>query len=185
MTLERYSGFEMRFFDLETTDLKAFMGRVLAGVIVDQFGEPQVFRLDETKRTSAIDDTELCLAIRNSLEEADILIGWNSKLFDIPFLNARLMQAGEKPMRKDIMHIDLMYYAKGQFMRIGSAKLDNVQKFFGTETGKTVIDWDTWALAATGDPKALDEVVQHCQNDVYALAEVFDELKPNVRLVHR
>lgn len=180
-----YSGFKMCFFDIETTNLGALMGRALAICSVDEVGRLTVFRADRTKRSTIIDDTELVIQARNFIEEQDIIVSWNGKLFDVPFLNARLLEAGELPFRSDLKHIDLMYYARGQFARIGSSKLDNVQRFLDTKTAKTPISWKEWQLAATGDPKAMDIVVEHCIADVYALREVFAQLKPLVRIVHR
>ena len=180
-----YAGFNMAFWDLETTDLKALMGRILACSVADVFGNVKTFRADETVRENIIDDRELAVMVRDYLEQFDILVSWNGKLFDKPFLNARLMEAGERPIRADLMHIDLMYYAKGQFMKIGSAKLDNVQRFLDSGTQKTPITWKEWQLAAAGDRKAMDTVVEHCEADVLVLREVFQELKQLVRVVHR
>ena len=182
---EGFVGMQTAFFDLETTNLNGMMGRILAACSVDQFGIMTTLRGDKFPTTSEIDDRLLAVTIRDILEEQDVIVGWNSKLFDVPMLNARLMRWGERPLRKDLKHIDLMYYARGQFMRIGSSKLDNVQKFFRSPNSKTPLDWDTWSLAGAGNKEALDRVVEHCEADCLVLRDVFAHLKQHITIVHR
>ena len=180
-------------FDTESTDLKAMMGRLLcasaAYLTVDakgnsKVGKPFSVTAPEHPGESEIDDGPLAVAIRDKLEEADVIVGWNSKLHDIPLLNARLAKAGER--RVDVkLHIDLMWYAAGSSMKIGSRKLANVSKFFDVEDRKTPLDWETWQLAGAGNPKALREVVKHCEYDVLVLGQVYPHLIPYVRNVHR
>jgi uncharacterized protein YprB with RNaseH-like and TPR domain len=182
-----YIGLNILFFDLETTNLTAIMGRLLCASFGDSWGRVTTMRVDDYERKNAIDDRELAVAVRDYIEShADILCGWNSKLFDVPFLNARLLRHGERPLHKDIKHIDLMYYARGQFVKIGSSKLVNVQKFSPeVENSKSDVDWDTWALAGTGDKGAMKYVVDHCEADIMVLRDVFGQLKPHVANIHR
>lgn len=185
ITPSDYVGFNIAFWDLETTNLKAFMGRVLCGSVADVFGNVKTFRVDETTRENLIDDRELVVSIRDYIEQFDVWVTWNGKLFDKPFLNARLMEHGERPLRTDIMHIDAMYYAKGQFMKIGSARLVNVQRFLDAANSKTEISWKEWQLAAAGDADAMNIVVEHCEADCLVLREVFGDLKPHIKNIHR
>ena len=143
--------------------------------------KPYTFRIDqkEFKGKSPIDDSKLCAAIRDELEDYNLIVGWNSKLFDAAFLNARLAKVGERHLRPQF-HLDLMYYMRGSSMRVGSSKLDSAQKFFKLSTTKTEIEWDHWAMTATGDAVSLDEVVQHCEADVKVLAEASWRLLPLV-----
>lgn len=177
-------------WDLETTDLKGLMGRLLccsfAPIDGHAVGEVYTFRADERrfKTRSKIDDSKLALAIRDELERYDLIIGWNSKLFDAPFLNARLTYAGQRPLRTHF-HLDLMYYARGGAMRIGSSKLVNVQKFLRLGEEKTEISWERWQEAALGDRAAMDEVVVHCEQDVKVLGLAYPRMLPYVANLHR
>lgn len=182
---DQFVGFTLGFYDIETTDLKAFMGRMLVVSIADSWGNVVTRRFTDFERDTVIDDRGLARWAKEEFEKYDILVGWNSKLFDAPFVNARLMRGLELPMHSDKKHIDLMYYARGQFMRIGSARLDNVAKFFRVENQKTPISWDEWAMAAAGDMDALERVVEHCEADVLVLRDVFARMKSLVRIVHR
>lgn len=182
---DTYVGLTGAFFDIETTDLKAFMGRMLVASIADNWGNVTTRRYTDFERASLIDDRGIAVWLRDELAKYDFLVGWNSKLFDVPFLNARLMRAGEAPLRSDLKHTDLMYMARGQFLKIGSSRLDNVAKFFRLENQKTPISWEEWALAAAGDEEALERVVEHCEFDVLVLRDAYAHLKSLIRIVHR
>lgn len=184
-SIGEFVGFETVYWDLETTGLTAIMGRLLACAIADAWGRVRVFRVEDYPGATLIDDGPLAVAVRDALEDADHWVTWNGKLYDIPFLNARLLKAGERPIRSDIKHTDLMYYSRGQFVRIGSSKLDNVSKFVDSPNRKTPLDWETWQLAGLGDRAAMDLVVEHNVADVLVTRDVFAHLKPHIRNVHR
>lgn len=182
-----FIGLDVVYFDTESTSLTGIMGRMLCASFADAWGRVTTIRIDETKQTNVLDDRELVVSIRDYLENnGDVIIGWNSKLHDVPLLNARLLHWNERPIRSDRLHIDLMYYAGGQFNKIGSKKLVNVQKYLPeVEAAKTDIDWTIWQLAGAGDKPSLDYIVDHCEADILVLREVFGKLKPYVRNIHR
>lgn len=174
-------------FDIETTDLKGLMGRILCCSFLDGItGEVKTFRSDEKpwRGRSKIDDSKLAVAIREELEKYTLIVGHNSKLFDVPFVNARLAKAGERPIRVQ-WHLDTRWYLNSASMRVGSAKLENAQKFFELGEAKTPISWEQWQLAATLDKQAMDEVVVHCEQDVKVLAELVPHILPYVSNLHR
>lgn len=180
-----FVGLRTAYFDLETTDLKGNFGRLLCGSIADEWGNVVTHDRTQFKARTKIDDRDLALTIRDALEQFDIIVGWNSKLFDVPFLNARLSRAGERPLNLGIKHIDLMWYATGRFIRAGSRRLENIAKFFNCENQKTPLVAETWALAAAGDDDALGGIIEHCEADVLVLRDVFDHLKGYIPGVHR
>lgn len=180
-----FVGIRTIWWDLETTGLTGIMGRVLCCSFADSWGNVKTFRYEDYPGTSIIDDGPLCVAIRDELERAGHWVGWNSKLYDVPMLNARLLKAGERPLRKDILHTDLMYYARGQFVRIGSSKLVNVSEYIQSPHRKTPLEWATWQLAATGDRAAMDLVAEHCEADVLTTRDVFAVLVPHLTVIHR
>lgn len=174
------------FTDIETTSLTALMGRVLCCSFCELDGAAWTMRADSSKfkGESLIDDGKLVQAIRDEWEKYDLLVVHNGRLFDIPFLNARLAKSGERPFQPHFI-LDTLYYLNSSSMRIGSAKLVNAQKFFQLGEAKTEIDWATWQLAAAGDRAALDSVVEHCEADVRVLRELYWHVLPYVRNLHR
>jgi len=173
--------------DTESTSLTAIMGRLLCASFVGLEGEPHTFRLDTPpyKSKDVIDDSRLAVAIRDELEKANLIVGWNSKLHDVPLLNARLSKAGERPYHCQNFHLDAMWYAGGSSQKIGSRKLDNVAKFYGLADQKTELSWETWQRAGAKDKKAMDEVVAHCEADVKVLRGAYWHLLPFVMNLHR
>jgi uncharacterized protein YprB with RNaseH-like and TPR domain len=176
-------------FDTESTDLAASWGRILCASFVEisEDSEPYTFRGDKRpwKGSELIDDSKLVVAIRDELEAADMIVGWNSILHDQPLLNARLALAGERPLllgeKHGTRHLDAMYYAGGQSMKIGGRKLDTVAKFFKSPNQKTPLDGLTWQRAATGDKGAMDSVVEHCEFDVLVLRDLWPQLACHVK----
>ncbi len=176
------------FFDTESTDLTGNWGRILCASYLCLGDENVVTHRKDIapwRGRSVIDDAKLVKAAKKEIESADIIVGWNSIRHDIPLLNARLAAAGEDPIRASekygVRHLDLMYYAGGNSMKIGSRSLANVSQFFGTEDSKTKLDGEIWQLAAAGDSDAMDEIVVHCELDVKVLAELFPKLAPYVQ----
>lgn len=174
-------------FDIESTGLSAIMGRILCCSFLDgETGEVTTFRVDEKpwKGKSKTDDSRLAVAIRDHLEKYKLIVGHNSKMFDIPMINARLAKAGERPVNVE-WHLDTRWFLNSSSMRIGSAKLDNAAKYFRLGEQKTAIDWGDWDLAGTLDSKALDVVVEHCEADVRTLRELVPHVLPYVKNLHR
>lgn len=154
-------------WDLETTDLKGDVGRILCGVVYEPKARQQyqIFRNDELSKTMA-DDGEIARQIRDALEEYDLTIGWYSKGFDMAFLNTRLVKAGHKTIRPHL-HLDGIWYLKGwRGLSPRSAKLKVAAEFFDLNERKPDVDVDVWINAAYGgDTSAMDELVDRCKAD--------------------
>lgn len=177
-------------YDIESTDLKGLMGRILCcsfqPIIEGRHVKPYTFRADRApwRTRDPIDDSRLALAIRDELEKYHMIVSWNGKMFDAPFINARLLRVGERPIRPQL-HLDCMWFAGGCSNRIGSRKLENVQRFLGLAASKTPITWPEWQRAALGDKTAFERVVHHCEMDVKVLAQAYWRLLPSVANIHR
>ena len=177
--------------DLETTDLKANMGILLCGSFQDilvegRYPKPSTLSL-KTTDSDVYDpdpDKALAVALRNKIESYTMIVTWNGKLFDIPFLNSRLMFHHERPVRVQF-HLDCMLYMAGSSNRVGSRKLISAQQFFRIKEQKTGLDWEVWKRAMKGDTQAMKEVTRHCEVDVTVLAKAYWRLLPFVSTIHR
>lgn len=173
-----FIGFNIGFFDIESTFSNQPI--VLYAAIADQFGRVEQFR----KGPVITDDRELVEAYTKRLEEYDILVGWNSTLFDIPVLRGRQLFHGLLPLEPH-MAIDLMYKASGSAARIGRRSLDSVSNYFDVSNRKTPLNVRTWDLAMSGDETAYEKIVEHCDADVLVTRDVFGVLKRGIRNIHR
>ncbi len=83
------------------------------------------------------------------------------------------------------MHIDLMYYATGSFMRIGRKSLESVSTFFTSPNRKTPLNPHVWDLADHGDAASYALIVEHNIADVKVTRDVYARLAPFIRTIHR
>lgn len=177
-------------FDLECSNLNADFGIILAGCMLTwtekkpKRSDVIVYRIDDYKsyETRKWDDRQLVKDIRDELDDADILVSWNGRRFDIPFLNGRLMAWNEKTL-KPHKHCDIMYQSRYK-MKLHSSRLAAVQSFLGLEDEKTEMKPKMWMKAVTGDKQSMNYIIDHCIRDVLVLNEAYEKLKHFVTNVH-
>jgi len=178
----KFVGIDIAFFDIETTFSN--WRRMLCGSIADGLGNVVTLTHDTHPGEDWRDDSALVKAYCEELDKYDVIVGWNSKLFDVPVLNSRLLYHGFRPYDPR-MHLDLMYKATGSSIAVGRKSLDNVSKYFGVENKKTPLDPRVWDQADHGDKEAYRKIIEHCEADVLVLRDVYAKLKPMVRILHR
>lgn len=177
--------------DFECTSLKSDQGFLLCGGILPLGGRPKVLGLHTagvsgSRRTI---DRNLAVALRDEIETYDGVIGWNSIMFDVPFLNDRLTLAGEDPLEKRF-HIDIMYMARMGKSVLTSSRLDWVSKALGVAERKTDLDLATWKDAEAealgrfkAGRKAYQYIVSHCEKDLLVTEQVYERLKNRVQQI--
>lgn len=175
-------------FDLETSSLDGDWGSILCASFCPIQSDGSLGKVKTlTRKVRAkdpMDDGSLAKQIRVELLKYNVIVSWNGKLFDVPFLNARLLKANAEDYNPQ-MHLDMMWYATGSSARLASRRLDSVAQFFKTEHQKYDVNHDTIQRARFGDEKALKEVIIHCEADVKILSEVYWRLISRVRNIHR
>lgn len=181
-----YAGFRIAFYDLETT--YSSWTTIFCMSVADEHGNVKTLSLETHKGKTWMDDSKLAKAIADELSKYDILVGWNSKMFDLPIINSRLLETGQRPMGNQ-MHIDLMWYATGRHMRAGRRSLENISRYFRTPNSKTPLDVRLWQEAERRHTKegkaAFRTIVEHCEADVLVLRDVFAKMKPLINSIHR
>lgn len=110
------------------------------------------------------------------LSEADVVMHYNGKRFDIPHLNREFLELGYAPPAP-FKQIDLLQVARKQF-QFPSNKLAYVSKALHLE-GKTEHEGHTlWIKCMAGDEKAWRKMRVYNKQDVRLLEEMYDILKP-------
>ena len=190
-----YVGFSMGYFDLEASGLVGTYGRLHLGACAHVDGSVWDARIDDPKyrnKKQFSDDGPLAIAIRDHLETHDILVSWNGKRsystmgrggFDVPFLNARLMNVGERMLDRWIEHLDLLKESR-KHLQLHSYRLAAVQVFLQLQEEKNAILPAIWHRAMDYDKAALDYIEDHCRRDVLVLREVFEAFR-RARLLRR
>ncbi len=164
--------------DIETTSLEADAGTLVSAGLMSDKGRGEYL---EAKRTS--DEKSLLLKLVKRLESYDVMVTWNGRSFDVPFLTTRLMKHSVDPrpiLRKS--HIDLADVVKSR-LRLTFTYLDHVCDFFQIDRKKGPMGLDVphlYVRALEGDRKAATSIREHCLDDLRATRQVFLKLKPLV-----
>lgn len=135
---------------------------------------------DAITRREAINPNKFDKRITKSLlkvidEEVDILVGYYSTKFDVPFVRSRALYHGLRfPQYQEKIHLDL-YYRVRALLKLGRNSLDQATNFLGIE-GKNHVQGSVWNAARVGDKQALEYVLAHNIEDVQILAELHNKI---------
>lgn len=119
---------------------------------------------------------EMLDEVHRLLDEADVLVGWNSKGFDSKHLKRELLQAGMLPP-SPYKEMDLMLAVKSQF-KFPSNKLDYVAQTLGVGAKVQHSGFELWRKCMSGDNKAWTEMKKYQIQDVDLLVDLYEILKP-------
>jgi hypothetical protein len=168
-------GFKQAYFDFESTDLYAKLGVLLCASFLTPSGELWTLT---NKSGKVLDDRQLAVDIRDTLEAHDLIMGWNSKEHDIRFLNARLTYWGERSLIP-VKHVDFMWqFAK---LKVGGRSLEVAARYFGLGEEKMKFPNEVWQRANIGDKEAIAQLIERCESDVRLTRDVASRLIPLVR----
>lgn len=173
------------YWDLETSALNGSFGQILMSG-VSYYNKKGRYVTDiytlSNYENARWDDRELALRIKEAIEQFDVIVTYNGKRFDEPFLRTRLADPGLNvpgPILK--RHVDLYWVARNRY-RLHSNSLENFSRFLGVKTSKTRLDPRVWRMAICGHKPSYDYIIQHCVADVKVLAECWDRVKDNVAI---
>lgn len=170
-------------WDIETSHLKADFGTVLCcgwkwldekRIHVPAITDYRGWDHDATNDKNLIRD------FAKVLTEADIWVTYYGKGFDVPYIQAKLLEHG-LPFLPNTRHVDLFFTVKHN-MAISRKSLANVSWFLRLNAKKTPVDGRTWKKAMTGHKQSIKYVVDHCYSDVELLEEAYLRLRPLVRM---
>lgn len=113
------------------------------------------------------------------LDEADAVMGWNSKGFDMKHLNREFLEAGMNPP-SPVIDLDLMLTVKANF-RFPSNKLDYVAQQLGIGSKVAHEGHTLWIKCMAGDPEAWDRMKEYQIQDVHLLIPLYERLLPWIK----
>jgi uncharacterized protein YprB with RNaseH-like and TPR domain len=114
--------------------------------------------------------------LHNLMEEADLLVGWNSAAFDHKHINREFIENGIAPP-SPTKDLDLMTVTKANFL-FPSNKLDYVAQKLGVGAKVKHSGFKLWLRCMDGDSKAWAEMKKYQVQDVNLLADLYDLLLP-------
>lgn len=114
--------------------------------------------------------------IHELLDEADVVVHYNGKKFDIPTLNKEFLSYGLGPP-SPYKQVDLLHVARGKF-RFASNKLDYVARLLGVGSKVKHRGYELWKLCMDGNKQAWREMEEYNIQDVHILESLYNRLLP-------
>jgi len=109
------------------------------------------------------------------LDQADAVLSYNGRRFDVPHLNREFIEAGLTPP-SPFRHIDLLETCRKRF-KWPSNKLAYVTKVLGLQ-GKIETTFDLWKGCLDGDPASWRKMERYNRRDVTQLEALYRRLLP-------
>lgn len=182
-----FDGMKVGYFDIETYGFKANFGLMLSwamyqvdGIYVDGDGtleipDDGVTKYDALTRKDAIDpyklDRKITKSLLKAIDEVDLVVGYYSTRFDVPFVRTRSAMWGFSPMLyQEKYHYDMWFTVRSLYS-LSRNTLEQACAIYGID-GKTHVDYALWDRARLGEQKAMDYILDHNIADVEILAEL-------------
>jgi hypothetical protein len=149
-------------------------------IIYSKNRKTNIMYQDQSKKQNIEDDKDLALGIWKLLDEADIVIGQNSKRFDIKKLNARFKFHDFQPP-SSFRQIDTLVIAKKHFA-FTSNKLeyltDKFCKKYKKLKHKKFPGHELWNQCLKNNKEAWTEMKRYNTHDVLSTEEIYYQLIP-------
>lgn len=156
----------MGFIDIEVSNLKANFGIILTWCIKERDGDILYDTINESDLKSGNFDKRITASLIKAMGDFDILVGYYSTRFDIPFIRSRAVHMGiDFPNYGEIIHKDLYYIIKSKF-QLHRNSLETACRFLLNDTNKTHLDYKIWTNAIRGDAKSIEYILEHNKLDV-------------------
>lgn len=113
------------------------------------------------------------------LDQADVVMHYNGKRFDTPYINREFLRLHLGPPAP-YKQIDLLQTARKEF-KFASNKLAHVSEQMGLEGKIQHEGFSLWLKCMAGDPEAWDKMREYNVRDVLLLEELYEEWRPWIR----
>lgn len=122
---------------------------------------------------------EMLRAVRDLLQEADVVVGKNSERFDYPWLNTEFL-LHKIPPHRPVTHIDLQKTFKAQF-RFLSNKLEYALQYLDMGGKVEHEGFKLWKKVMAGDEVARRKMVRYCIGDVRKTGQLYLRMRPWIK----
>jgi uncharacterized protein YprB with RNaseH-like and TPR domain len=163
------------YFDTETTGLGGGAGVLAFLVGLAWFDADLRLHAEQFLLRSPAEELPLLEALCERVEQADLLVSYNGKAFDLPLLNGRMVM-NRRPKLPDRAHLDLLHVARRLHKtRLGACRLISLESdVLGFMRGPDIAGIDIAPRYAhflrTGDDSVLEQVIEHNAWDVVSMA---------------
>jgi uncharacterized protein YprB with RNaseH-like and TPR domain len=165
-------------FDIECLNLNADYGTMLCFSWMPYGKTVQTIAVSQPG-----DDKKLAIGAKNILEAADCWLSFNGKMFDIKYLNSRLLYHGIPPVTKK-HHLDLYLQLKPK-LRATRKGLGPLAGWLKLEEGKMGVSQSVWSEAPANWKENKAILVERCESDVRVLEKMYKRTRDFVGEVTR
>ena len=177
------------YFDTETTGLGGGAGVLAFLVGLAWFDADLRLHAEQFLLRSPAEELPLLEALAERVEQADLLVSYNGKAFDLPLLNGRMVM-NRRPRLPERAHLDLLHIARRLHKtRLGACRLIGLESdVLGFERGPDIAGIDIAPRYAhflrSGDDSVLEQVVEHNAWDVESMAALVGLYGEPFELLH-
>lgn len=179
-------------WDIELTPLSgAFWSLYPERISLNMLDSPQRMlcfgaRWLDKKSTVVVDERigqrDMLESLWTYLDDADMVVSWNGQGFDTKHANTMFLRAGMGPP-SPYKELDLLRVSKARF-KFASNKLDYVSQELGIGSKVDTGGFDLWRGVMSGDEASWRKMRKYQKQDVDLLAEMFETLKPWIKMPH-
>jgi DNA polymerase elongation subunit (family B) len=164
-------------FDIETTGLEgADIELMITWAVKEKDGKTSFDSITKSELFDGSFDERIVRSCVDAISKLDIIVGYWSKRFDLPFLRAKALHYGiDFPDFTNKYHWDLYDTIKAKF-NLSRRSLDVATHYFGIE-GKTHLDRPIWLKARYGDKESLAYVLEHNIADVDITMQLLEKIE--------
>lgn len=173
--------------DIETTPLQVYtwglwdqnigINQIIKSTEMMCFGAKWLGQKSVTFKSVHHDGKKTMLEeLHKLMDEADVLVGWNSAAFDHKHINREFLENKMTPP-SPTKDLDLMSITKANF-QFPSNKLDYVAQKLGVGSKVKHSGFELWIKCMDGDDKAWQEMKRYQIQDVQLLDSLYDILLP-------
>ncbi len=183
-----YPNLSVVCFDLETTDLNTFFGRLLVASFMDintgVIETRTMYDFQDPTDPLSIDELELRLLwwTTGQYEQAFILVGQNITAFDRHFLQGRHEVLETEYVMRPALHFDTRQIAQHQAkIRPQGFSLENLLDYYRLPVQKDRPSKHEWARSRELNEEAIQRLVVRCELDVKGTALLAGKLLGHVK----
>lgn len=172
--IEIETDLSILYFDIETDDrignIEIGRDEILSWAACDASGKTY---------TKSGDEAKILRSFVKTIEKYDVIAGWNSEEFDLPYIQMRCEKYGIKYNWKTILHVDMLqrahklYSYDATHIGLANFKLNTFAKFFLNETKTELQGMKIYDLYTTN----LKLLLEYNLNDAVLLKNLDAKLK--------
>ena len=159
----------LAFVDIECANLNADFGTIVTVSIKPYKQAPITFHTRPGR------DKKLLKDVAEVMEEYAVWCTFYGKLFDIPFINSRLLVNNLPPLPKH-HHIDMYWVVKSR-TRLSRRNQGHILSWLETPQDKMAVSPNVWANLASDYDEHIKTLVARCESDVIGLEAMYERVK--------